>query len=55
MGQKPDDHRAVSLCAEHHQQVHLGEATFQAQFGIDLQALADEFMRVSPHRKKFEV
>lgn len=50
---KPSDCFAVSLCAVHHDEVHKGEATFQAKHGLNLLDLAAEFARKSPHRRKF--
>src|SRR4051794_12145742 len=52
-GMKPSDRWAISLCAHHHREQHRqGEATFEATYGIDLRALAQEFSRRSPHRNK---
>lgn len=47
MGQKPDDFRGVSLCAEHHRRQHsIGEQYFWR--GIDVEALIAEFCANSP-------
>ena len=47
IGQKPDDHRTVPLCATHHRRQHEdGERTFWA--GIDVEALIDALCRASP-------
>lgn len=47
MGQKPDDWRGVSLCAEHHHRQHnIGEEAFWR--GIDVEALIAEFCAASP-------
>jgi hypothetical protein len=47
MGQKPDDWRVVSLCAEHHRRQHnIGEQYFWR--GIDVEVLIDEFCAASP-------
>ena len=47
MGQKPDDHRTVSLCHECHSRQHrLGEATFW--HGKDVDALIEAFCKASP-------
>ena len=55
MGQKPDDRRAVPLCAHHHAEQHrIGEASFAAKYKIDLEAVADRLARVSPHRWRWE-
>jgi hypothetical protein len=48
-GLKPHDAFAVSLCRTHHIEQHsLGEVTFERRYGIDLQALAAEFVQRSP-------
>jgi hypothetical protein len=55
MGAKPDDSFVVSLCWRCHARLHIiGEATFQKTLGIDLLALAAEFVAKSPHRSKFK-
>jgi hypothetical protein len=47
--QTPHDAFGVSLCRTHHIEQHsLGEETFGRRFGIDLRALAAEFVRRSP-------
>lgn len=49
MGFKPPDWCVISLCSTHHQRQHsVGERTFQQEYGIDMQALADEFAKASP-------
>lgn len=49
MGQKPDDHRCVSLCAACHRRQHeVGERTFWQQAGQDVEVLIDAFCRTSP-------
>lgn len=49
IGQKPDDWRGVSLCAEHHRRQHtIGEEAFWR--GIDVEALIREFIAASPRR-----
>jgi hypothetical protein len=53
-GIKPSDAFTVSLCREHHDESHRGERTFEAKYGLDLLALAQEFFRASPHRHKLE-
>jgi hypothetical protein len=54
MGEKPDDTKAISLCSRHHAEQHrIGEATFAAKYQIDLQALALNFAKISPHRHKW--
>lgn len=54
IGRKASDAFTVSLCAEHHAESHRGEATFEAKHQIDLMALAEEFYRKSPHRRKLD-
>lgn len=52
-GMKPSDRWVISLCSAHHREQHtLGERSFEAEYGIDLVALAGEFARRSPHRLK---
>jgi hypothetical protein len=54
-GLKPGDDTVIPLCSLAHRMVHdLGAVTFSTRFGIDLQAIAAKFWRVSPHRKKVE-
>lgn len=48
IGQKPGDDVTVSLCVTHHREVHLGEATFQKKYGLNLLSLAAEFANASP-------
>lgn len=56
MGQKPGDDRTVSLCAKHHAEQHsIGEATFAAKYGVDLEKIAARLWSLSPHRKKMEM
>lgn len=53
LGQRPDDFRTVSLCAEHHRRQHnMGEATFWR--GYDVEALVADFIRTSPKRVEIE-
>lgn len=54
MSQKPSDRYTVSLCRDHHAESHRGERTFEERYGIDLWALAAEFVRRSPKRKELE-
>ncbi len=52
-GQKPDDWRTASLCAEHHRRQHnIGEPAFWR--GIDVEALIEAFIRSSPKRHEIE-
>ncbi len=47
-GLKPSDKWAISLCAYHHREQHrIGEARFEAKYGIELIALARAFARRS--------
>jgi len=53
IGQKPDDWRGVSLCAEHHRRQHnIGEPAFWR--GIDVEALISAFIAASPKRREIE-
>lgn len=54
MARKASDAFTVSLCRDHHAESHRGERTFEKKHGIDLMALAQEFYRASPHRKKLD-
>lgn len=54
MGQKPDDSVTVSGCSAHHAESHrIGEASFQAKYGLNLLEIAAEFASKSPYRHKF--
>ena len=51
MGQKPDDHRTVSLCRTCHTAQHrVGEVTFWR--GIDVEALINAFCKASPKARE---
>ncbi len=53
VGQKPDDWRGVSLCADHHREQHaVGEATFWGD--RDIEALIEAFIKASPRRSQIE-
>lgn len=53
IGQRPDDWRATSLCADCHRRQHeVGEETFWK--GRDVEALIDFYCRTSPRRKQIE-
>jgi hypothetical protein len=55
VGIKPSDQWCISLCKDCHARQHqIGETTFEKQHGINMKALAEEFYRASPHRKKLE-
>ncbi|MFL6728287.1 MAG: putative HNHc nuclease [Sphingomicrobium sp.] len=54
-GLKPSDRWVISLCRSHHREQHeIGELSFEEKYSIDLQALAREFVRRSPHKQKLE-
>lgn len=49
MGMKPPDRWTVPLCHEHHHEQHqIGHAAFDAKYGVDLRALAEELSGRSP-------
>lgn len=50
MALKPSDRWTISLCRDH--QHRLGEIVFEQKYDMDMRALADEFVRRSPHRLK---
>lgn len=53
MGTKPSDRWCISLCREHHNRQHVvGERSFEAETGLNLRALAEEFATKSPHKSK---
>lgn len=53
MGLKPSDEWTISLCRTCHSMSHnVGEATFARENKIDLKALAQEFIKKSPHKHK---
>ena len=55
MGEKPSDRWAISLCWTHHRSQHShGEMSFESEHNLDLKALAEEFAKRSPHRKRLE-
>jgi len=56
LGAKPGDNWTISLCSDHHRQLHANgsEADFEAWHGINLIELAREFWAKSPHRKRAE-
>jgi len=52
-GMKPSDAWCISLYKECHAEQHrIGEAVFEIKHGIDMKALAREFLAASPHRSK---
>lgn len=49
MSDKPEDYFTFPGCAAHHAQSHrIGEATFQALYGLDLRAICLALARQSP-------
>ena len=55
-GIKPSDRWCISLCRDCHSDQHrIGESSFEQKHGINMKALATEFLRASPHRFKLEV
>jgi hypothetical protein len=53
IGQKPDDWRGVSLCAEHHRRQHnIGEEAFWRK--LDPEGLIADFIKESPRRHQIE-
>lgn len=55
IGVKPSDKWCISLCRDCHETQHrLGEPNFEKLAGINMKALAAEFFRTSPHRRKLE-
>jgi hypothetical protein len=55
IGQKPDDWRAVSLCAHHHRKQHeMGEESFWGCVRQDPEELIASFIKGSPKRREIE-
>jgi len=53
MGLKPPDKFSAPLCAEHHHEQHqIGHRAFDAKYGLDLRALAEELSAMSPHASR---
>lgn len=53
IGLKPSDKWVISLCASHHAEQHrIGEARFEARYGVALRELALAFASRSPHRDR---
>jgi len=54
-GIKPHDKWCLSLCQKAHREQHdIGEPAFEKKYGINMKAIAIEFAKTSPHRKKWE-
>ncbi|RVT93735.1 putative HNHc nuclease [Sphingomonas crocodyli] len=55
MSMKPSDRWCISLCRDHHAEQHqIGEPAFEKKHGIDMKALAREFVNRSPKRSMLE-
>lgn len=55
IGIKPSDKWTISLCKTCHAEQHaMGEASFEAAYGIKMKALAEAFYKSSPHRGKLD-
>ena len=53
MSMKPSDRWTISLCKDCHANQHrLGEPMFELITGINMRALAEAFVKASPHRGK---
>ena len=51
---KPPDRWTVPLCHDHHHEQHqIGHAAFDAKYGVDLRALAEELSGLSPFIANF--
>ena len=56
MSMKPGDYWTISLCQICHAQQHsVGEASFEKIYGIDMKALAREFVKAGPKRRELEM
>lgn len=54
-GLKPHDKWIWPACEFHHQLQHrIGEASFQARYGLDLRKLCEMLQATSPHKKQWE-
>ena len=54
-GLKVEDRHAIPLCDAHHREQHQhGWRTFERKHRLDGVALAAEYWRLSPHRRKYE-
>ena len=52
-GLKPSDEWCLALCKSCHSRQHqIGEKSFEKEAGIDLKAMAQAFLKASPHRAK---
>lgn len=55
MGRKVGDDKAVPLCSAAHMSVHgLGQPQFEKAHKVDLEKIAAELWKRSPHRVKWE-
>lgn len=55
MSLKCPDFECVPLCFVAHDLVHKGKRTFEAKFGVTLEAAGLEYKRHSPHRHEWEL
>ena len=54
MGRKPDDSTAVPLCSFAHKRGHdKGWKTFEHEWRVDLNSIAEQLWKASPHRAKY--
>ena len=54
MAKKPSDCWAIPLCSDGHARQHkIGETSFEAQYKINMKAIAAELWRTSPHGIKY--
>tara|TARA_Y100000310_G_scaffold338946_1_gene430081 strand:- start:643 stop:990 length:348 start_codon:yes stop_codon:yes gene_type:complete len=50
------DNQTVPLCNFHHGELHTtGRDTFEGKYGVNLANLAEDYARISPHRKKWSL
>lgn len=55
MSVKPSDTWAFPACTAHHAEQHsIGELSFQAKYGLDLDAICKKLALTSPHKAKWE-
>ena len=54
-GLKPSDIYAIPLCSDAHKEQHqIGEPAFEKKYGLNLQEIATDLWKRSPHRIKYE-
>lgn len=55
MGLKVGDDKTVSLCGKAHQDIHmLGHSAFCKLWNVDLERIASDLWKASPHRLSYE-